>query len=67
MRNKKKGFLLFIFNMVQYFLLLCLNTLLFRSLRCLSNIHDLGLKPCTHVQVSCVHQLIDLQTHKRKS
>lgn len=62
---EEKGYLLFIFNMVKYFLLclLCLSGLLFRRL---SNIHDLGLKPGPHVQVPCIHQLIDLQTKKKE-
>lgn len=62
------GILLFVFNMVQYLVLcwLCLSSLFFRRLCCLSNIHDLGLKPGTHVQVPCIHQLIGLQTHRKE-
>lgn len=63
----EKGFLLFVFNMVQYLLCwLCLSSLLCWHLCCLSNINNLGLKPRAHVQVPRIHQLIDLK-HTEKS
>lgn len=66
--EQKKGFLLFIFHMVQDLLSgHLLSGLLFRSLCCLGNIHNLGLKPSPHVQVPCIHQLIDLERTKRRS